>query len=94
MGAAVVIPVAARHRAMFAADAVDVSTLRQAAILGGVVRSVIACNRINVPWVGQYTADIINAFNLNGVDRSPASLTEVAAVVERFQQSYAQPFSG
>ena len=86
------IPLAARRRAMLAAEAVDTSTVREAAILGGIVRCVIACGKINVPWVGQYTADIIAAFNLRGINRGPASLTEMSVMVERFQQSYSQPF--
>ena len=52
------IVVAARRKAMMAAEAVDVATLREAAILGGIVRSVIACGKINVPWCGQYAADV------------------------------------
>ena len=77
---------------MLAAEMVDTTDCREAAILGGIVRCVISCGKINVPWVGQYTADILGCFNLEGNCR-PASLTEVAAVVERFQLSYSQPFS-
>ena len=86
------IPLAARRRAMLAAEAVDTATVREAAILGGIVRSVIACGKINVPWCGQYAADMLEAFRVRDIDRKPPGLTEMSVMVERFQQSYSQPF--
>ena len=85
------IPLAARHRAMSAAEAVDTTTLREAAILGGVVRSVIACGRINVPWCSQYATDMLEAFRVRD-GRTPIGHTETLDVIERFQASYSQPF--
>ena len=88
------IPLAARRRAMLAAENVDTHSCREAAIVGGIVRCVISCGRINGPWVAQYAADIVAEFNLVGVDRKPPGMAEVAMVVDKFQQSYSQPFPG
>ena len=87
------IALAARRRAMLAAEMVQTSSVREAAILGGIVRCVIACGRYNGPWISQYAADIIHAFNLVGVDRTPPNLAEIAMMLERFEESYSQPFS-
>ena len=93
MGAAVVIPLAARRKAMMAAEHVDTHNVREAAILGGLVRSVIACGRINVSWSAQYAVDMIREFKLPGVDTCQPGPTEMQMMVERFQESYSQPFS-
>jgi hypothetical protein len=94
VGAAAVIALAARRRAMMAAESVETSTVREAAIVGGIVRCVIAAGKINGPWVSQYAADMLAEFNIRDIDRSPPNLAEMAGIVERFQQSYSQPFGG
>lgn len=77
---------------MLAASTVETSSCREAAIVGGITRSVISCGRINTPWVAQYAADIIAEFRLVGVDKTPPGLVELAGVIDRFQTSYRQPF--
>ena len=88
------IPLAARRRAMLAADNVDTSTMRQAAILGGIVRCIASCGKINAPWVAQYTADILTEFKLPGVSTKPATFSELSAMIDKFNESYSQPFRG
>jgi hypothetical protein len=85
------IPAAARQKAMMAANAVEVTTMREAAILGGIVRCVCACGRYNGPWIAQYAADIIGAFRIRDVDPTPPGLTEMSAMLEAFEESYSRP---
>ncbi len=82
---------AARHRAMQAADQVDTHSIREAAVLGGVVRSIIGTGRCDVEYVARYARDIIGAFNLVGVDRSVPCSTEVNMVIERFEEVHGRP---
>jgi len=93
-GGQAVIPLAARRRAMLAAEHVDVSTMREAAIVGGITRCVISCGRVNGPWVSQYAADILAEFRVRNVDATPPGPMEIGMLADRFQTSYRQPFPG
>ena len=77
---------------MLAAEAVDTNSCREAAIVGGIVRTVIATGQIHPAWVAKYTSDIIHHFKILNVDARPPGLLEMEPVVQRFQQSYRQPF--
>lgn len=87
------IPVAARRKAMYAASNTETTTCREAAILGGIVRNVIATGRYNGPWISQYAVDIIDEFRLRGVDRTLPGPTELAMVLERFEVAYGRRFT-
>ena len=92
---AVLMPLApdARTRVMEAADAVETSHPREAAILGGIVRSAIDTERLDREFVRSYTRDIIGEFNLVNVDRQPPGTTEIAMVLTRFEAAYGRPLS-
>lgn len=77
-GAGHMISLTARHRAMRAADLVDTRSIREAAVLGGIVRRIIASGRCDVDHVAHDAHAIICAFNLVGVDRSTPCPTEWA----------------
>lgn len=79
------MPLADRRNAMHAADLVGTYSPREAAVLGGIVRSVIAVGRPDVLYIAQYVRDILGLFNLVGVDRSTPCAAEIAMVVERFE---------
>jgi hypothetical protein len=76
---------AERREAMHAADLVDTHSAREAAVLGGIVRSVIGTGRTDLAYVAHYVRDILGVFNLVGVDRSPPCGAEIAMVLERFE---------
>jgi len=81
---------AARHEVMAAAELVQTSHPREAAILGGIVRSTIDVGRIDANFVSRYTTEVIEGFGLVNVDRRPPRLAEIAMVVSRFQAYYAR----
>jgi hypothetical protein len=88
-----VIPIAARRRAMLASSSVDASTMREAAILGGIVRCCAATGRYNGPWISQYASDAIEGFRLRDVDATPPGPTEMLTVLEKFEGAYGRRFT-
>ena len=79
---------AAQRNVLVAADLVQTSHPREAAILGGIVRSKIDMGRIDAGFVSRYTNEIIRTFNLVNVDdRAPCS-AEIAMVTSRFEECY------
>ena len=87
------IPLAARRKVMMAAECVDTSTIREAAIVGGIVRCAIATGRYNGPWISQYASDAIEAFSIRNVDPTPPGPTEIGVVLERFEAAYGRKFT-
>jgi hypothetical protein len=87
------MPLADRREAMHAADLVGTHSVREAAVLGGIVRSVIATGRCDVVYIAQYARDILGVFNLVGVDRTTPCAAEIAMVVERFEAVHGSPDS-
>lgn len=85
------MPLADRREAMSAADLVGTCSPREAAILGGIVRCVIATEHCDVGFVSHYARDILGVFNLVGVDRSAPGTAEIAMVLERFEDAYGNP---
>ena len=81
---------AGRHEVMAAALLVQTSNPREAAILGGVVRSTIETGCINADFVSTYTSHVIDEFGLVNVDRRPPCLAEIAMVASRFQLHYSR----
>ncbi len=84
---------AVRRRVMVAADEVQTSHPREAAILGGIVRSTIDGGRVDVEYVRRYASAIIAEFNLVNVDRRPPGSHEIAMVLTRFEERYGPPFA-
>jgi hypothetical protein len=73
---------------MHAAELVDTYSPREAAVLGGIVRSVIATGHCDAEYVAGYAQDILCTFNLVGVDRSVPCLAEIGMVLDRFEEVY------
>jgi anaerobic selenocysteine-containing dehydrogenase len=88
-----VIPLADRRRTMRAAELVDTHSVREAAILGGIVRCIIAHGRYDAEFIARYAHEIIGAFKLVGVDRSPPCLTEISMILERFEEAEGKPLA-
>src|SRR6056297_1470371 len=84
---------AVRRRVMVAADEVQTTHPREAAILGGIVRSTIDGGRVDVEYVRRYASAIIAEFNLVNVDRRPPGSDEIAMVLTRFEERYGPPFA-
>jgi anaerobic selenocysteine-containing dehydrogenase len=76
------------RRVMIAADAVETCHPREAAILGGIVRSAIDAGRLDHDFVRRYTREIIGEFKLVNVDRVPPGSTEIDMVLSRFEAEY------
>ena len=87
------IPLDERRRTMRAAEMVDTHSVREAAILGGIVRCIIANGRYEAEFIARYAHEIIGAFKLVGVDRSPPCLAEIGMVLERFEEAEGKPFT-
>lgn len=86
------IPLAARRKVMNAAGEVETSTVREAAIVGAIVRCACSTGRYNGPWISQTTSDILHEFRLL-VDRTPPCMAEVGMMVERFEAAYGRKFT-
>ena len=86
------IPIAARRKVMHAAGQVDTSSVREAAIVGAIVRCACATGRYNEQWISQTAVDIIHEFRIL-VDRTPPGPTEIAVMVERFEDAYGRKFT-
>jgi hypothetical protein len=80
---------AARRRVMHAADLVGAHSVREAAVLGGIVRCIIATGRSDIGYIANYTREILADFNLVGVDRSAPGAGEITMVLERFEAIHA-----
>ena len=79
---------AERQKVLVAAERVLTSHPREAAILGGVVRSTIDHDHFDMGFVSRYTRDILQAFELANVDSCPPSSAEIAMVKSRFDEYY------
>jgi len=87
------MPLDDRRRTMHSADLVETHSAREAAVLGGIVRSVIATGRPDIADIAHYARDILGVFNLVGVDRSMPCRVEIDMVLERFETVRRGPFS-
>jgi hypothetical protein len=88
------LALAARRKVLVAADNVQTSHPREAAILGGIVRSAIDAGQIDADFVRRYASRIIAEFNLAHVDRRMPGRREIETVLERFQAEYRRPVLG
>jgi len=77
-----------RQRVLMAAERVLTTHPREAAILGGVVRSTIDHDDFDMGFVSRYAHDIIQTFELANVDSRPPSTAEIAMVKYRFDEYY------
>jgi hypothetical protein len=82
------IPIAARRKVMNAAGEVATNSPREAAILGGVVRSVIEHGHMKPEVVRWWTTAVLGHFNLAMVDRRPPCAAEMAMVIQRFEEVF------
>lgn len=81
----------AAQRLFAAADAIDTTTRREAAIVGGIVRSVIDHGRLRPDYVRSYTRHIIGEFGMADVDSRLPCNAEIAMVLQRFEANYGRP---
>ena len=86
------IPIAARRKAMMAAASIDTHSVREAAIVGGIVQCACSTGRYNADFIRRYMHDIIVEFRLVNVDRTPPNVAELAMVVSRFEDAYGRTF--
>ena len=82
------IPIAARRKVMNAAAEVDTSGPREAAILGGVCRSMIEHGNMRPDVVRWWMAAILQHFRLVNVDCRPPCNAELAMVLQRFEEAF------
>lgn len=87
------IPVAARRKAMMAAASTPTSSVREAAIVGGIVRCAIASGMYDPDRIAGYVPEILDHFKLANVDRRRPGAAEITMVVARFEREYGRPFS-
>ena len=80
-----------RRVAMHAAELTGTSNLREAAVLGGIVRCIIATGGCDVGYISNYVRDILVVFDLVGVDRTAPCAAEIAMVRDRFEEVYGGP---
>src|SRR5690606_30410986 len=85
------VPIDQRRRMMLAAANVQTSSVRQAAILGGLVRSAIDYGHLSMPVVSAHMSSVLSG--LAGVDRREPCSAEVAMVLEQFQRSLGYRFA-
>ena len=81
---------AERQRVLVAAGSVPTNHPREAAIVGGIVRSAIDIGHIDMVYVSRYTQDVIQTFDLVNVDSRAPSAAEIAMVKSRFDECYRQ----
>lgn len=86
------IPVDARRKTMLAGSVIDTHSVREAAIVGGIVRCTIATGCYNPDFIRRYTHDILGEFHVVNVDRTPPNMAELAMVVDRFEDALGRPF--
>jgi hypothetical protein len=82
------IPIAARRKVMQAASTVAPDTMREAAILGGVVRCMVEHGHLIPAVVRVWTMEVLGYYKLSGVDRRPPCNAELAQVVGRFEDAF------
>jgi hypothetical protein len=82
------IPLVARRRALLAASQTETTSPRDAAIVGGIVRSLIDTGGCDRGRVARYAVGVIIEFKLVGVDRTPPGPTEYRMVLNRFERAY------
>ena len=73
---------------MLTASTLEVASCREAAIVGGIVRSMVDHGRYYAPAIATNTRDTLNEWNLVGVDRTPPGMAEMAMVLDRFRECY------
>lgn len=84
------VPIDQRRRMMLAAATVQTSSPRQAAILGGLVRSAIDHGHLSMPVVSAHMSSVL--VGLVGVDRREPSTAEVAMVLDEFERELGYRF--
>ena len=80
------IPIEARRKVMVAAGCVATHSPREAAILGGIVRAIIAHGTMRPQDVRHWTTDALGHFGVLNVDRRPPCAAEMAMVIQRFEE--------
>lgn len=84
------VPIAQRRKYMLAASRVQTSNIRQAAILGGLVRSAIDHGRLDTSHVRRHVAQTLGRFV--NVDRQPPVNAEIAMVLAEFERELGHRF--
>lgn len=82
------------ERVLMAASEVVTDSLREAAILGGIVRSLLDTGHLRISFVRHYAPQVIGFFAVNGdlyrerVDTSTPTDQEIKRVASRFLDKY------
>ena len=79
---------AARRKILTAADEVDTAGPREAAIMGGIVRSLIDTGTMRPDMVKAWMSTILEQFHLANVDRRPPCKAELSMVLQRFEEAF------
>lgn len=85
------VPIEQRRKMMLAAATVQTSSARQAAILGGLVRSAIDYGHLSMPVVSAHVSSVLSG--LTNVDRREPCSAEVAMVLDQFQHALGYRFA-
>jgi hypothetical protein len=75
----------ARRQVLSVAAEVNTSSAREAAIVGGLVRSTFAAGHIDIDSVARHARALMHEFDLRDVDRSAPGGAEIAMVLDRFE---------
>jgi hypothetical protein len=78
----------ARREAMSAADLVGTYSIREAAVLGGIVRCIIETGGCEAGYISEYVRGILDLFDHADVDRTAPCAAEIAIVLQRFEEVY------
>ena len=81
----------ARREAMHAAVLTSTYSAREAAVMGGILRCMVATSGRDVGLISLYVRETLLAFDLAGVDPSAPCAEEIAMVLERFEEVYGRP---
>lgn len=76
----------AQRRVLCAAVDVATNSPREAAIVGGIVRSTLDSGTLDVTFVAQYATEIMTYFELVDVDLRAPGAAEIAMVLDRYEQ--------
>jgi hypothetical protein len=76
----------AHRRVLCAAVDVATSSAREAAIVGGIVRSTLDSGTLDVTRVARYASEIMTHFGLVDVDLRAPGAAEIAMVLDRYEQ--------
>ena len=79
------IPIAARRKVMYAAAEVQTDTRREAAIVGGISRSVIDSGTMRPDMVRAW---LTSAMGLTPAERQAPCKAELAQIVARFEEAF------